>query len=61
MKIIRACDYKNRSELENYIKSLFGLNTQFKVGYKIQGNIDELDFLGLSNSSLFWGILVELI
>lgn len=61
MTIIKASDYKLRSDLENYVGSILGLTPDFKADYKIQGTKEELSALMLSDRCSFYGIGCETI
>ena len=56
IKILKAKDYNNRSELENAIRNTYGL-TITKKDVQLKGTRAELKKLRLSNKNLFWGIV----
>lgn len=54
--IIEAKNYITREDLENYIRSNFGLTTESKIDHTISGTREELQNIGLSDTTTFWGI-----
>lgn len=59
MNIIKASDFKTRSELENKVRNVVGLTPDMKPEWKISGTLAELAQLHLSASTIFWGITCE--
>lgn len=55
LKEIKAGEYSGRGELENYVRSNFGLTTEPKET-KITGSEAELKRLNLKDGSMFWGM-----
>ncbi len=55
MKTIKAKDFSKRSELEDKIRSLYGLTTEAK-DCVIEGTREELARLSLCDTNVFWGI-----
>lgn len=55
--IIYAKDFPNRSELENYLKTIID-STSRTIDFKISGTGDELKNLHLSEDDTVWGITV---
>lgn len=59
MGTIKAKDFKTRADLENYVRSKFGLTTNLKEDI-IEGKRADLSALKLSDESLFWGLRVKI-
>lgn len=55
---IKAKDYKNREDLEAFIRDEVGLTVDLKPDYSIEGKKDELKILHLSDRNTVWGINV---
>lgn len=53
---IKASDFSKREELENYVRGSTGLTADMKANVQIEGTRAELELLGLSDATLFWGI-----
>lgn len=57
MQIIKANTIASRSELSREISLLgLALTTDLKPDYQIQGTAEELSRIGLSSSTMVWGI-----
>lgn len=56
VKTIKAEDFKTRSELEDFVRNKIGLTTDPKPKYIIEGKVEDLRRLYLSQSTIFWGI-----
>ena len=53
---VNAGQFKFRADLENHIRSKYGLTTDLKPNATIEGTRVELAMLGLSDRSIYWGI-----
>jgi len=58
--IIQAKQYKNRQDLELFVKNNYGLTPDLKTDITIKGKRDELEILQLSDRRLFYGIKCEI-
>jgi len=57
-EIIKIEDFKNRSDLDSYIRAEYGdnLNENLNLDVEIQGKREELKRLYLTDKSRIWGI-----
>lgn len=60
MTIIKASDFEQRQDLENYVRNKVGLTPNRKEDYIIKGTREELKKLSLSDKNIFWGIRCEI-
>ena len=58
IKEIKAGDFPTRSDLENHIRSKYGLTTESKEA-EIVGTEQELKKLQLSHGNIVWGIIAR--
>ena len=56
IKIIKAKEFSNRSELENEVRKLSELTPDIKIDFEIKGTRQELENLHLSDVNSFYGI-----
>lgn len=54
--VILAKEYSKRDELENHIRGISGCTVDPKSDIHIEGTRAEMDRLGLSDRTTFWGI-----
>lgn len=55
-QVIKAGNFKTRSDLESHVRNKAGLTPDKKTSFEIQGTAEELARLGLSKKTVFWGI-----